>query len=55
MNINYFDLFYTIIKTREENEDIDIQNDEYDNDYINFNDIVPNHYIGRKNDNVILR
>ena len=53
MNINYYDLYYTVIKTRDENRDIDNQ---YENDYINFNDfITPSHYIGKKNDNVMLR
>ena len=56
MNINYFDLYYTIIKTRDENRDIDNQYENDENDYINFNDfITPNHYIGRKSNNEILR
>ena len=51
MNINYFDLYYTVIRTRDENRDIDNQNENDKNDYINFNDFTnPNHYIGRKND-----
>ena len=45
MNINYYDLIYTVIKVRDENKDIDNQ---YENDYINFNDIVPYHYVGIK-------
>ena len=54
MNINYFDLYYTVIKTRDENENIDNHYDE--NDYIDINYfITPNHYIGRKNDNEILK
>ena len=36
MNINYYDLFYTVIKVRDENMDIDNQHDDDDNDYINF-------------------
>ena len=55
MNINYFDLYYTVIKTRDENRDIDDQYEKDEKDYINFNDIVPNHYIGIKNNNEILR
>ena len=39
MNINY-DLYYTIIKNRYENE---IVNDQYENDFI-----TPNQYIGKK-------
>ena len=41
MNINYFNLYYTFIKTRDENRDIDNQYENDENDYINFNDIVP--------------
>ena len=41
MNINYYDLYYTVIKNRDENK---IENNE--THYINFNDIItPNHYI----------
>ena len=50
MNINYYDLYYTVIKNRDDNH----ENDE--NDYINFNDIItPNHYIGIKPRETILR
>ena len=52
MNINYYDLYYTVIKSRNEKEIVDNQ---YENDSINFNDIIPNLYIGIKNDKVILR
>ena len=55
MNINFYDLYYTVIKTRDENLDIDNQYENDYNDYINFNDIAPNPYIGIKNDNVMLR
>ena len=56
MNINYNDLYNTVIKTRDENRDIDNQNENDENDYINFNDFInPNHYVGIKNDNVMLR
>ena len=49
MNINYFDLYYTVIKTRDENRDIDNQYENYENDYINFNDfIIPNQNISRE-------
>ena len=52
-NINYYDLCYTIIKNRDENEIVDNQNE---NDFISFNDfITPNYYIGIKNFNEILR
>ena len=46
MNINYYDLYYTLIKTRDKNKAIDNQYESDDNDYINFNDIIiPNHNI----------
>ena len=32
-----------------------IINNEYENDYFNFSEIVLNHYVGRKNDKEILR
>ena len=51
---NYYDLYYTVIKNRDENKDIDNQYENDDNDYINFNDIVPNHYIGIKPRETIL-
>ena len=54
MNINYYDLYYTVIKNRDDKE---IVNDgEYENDCINFNEfITPSQYIGRKNHTEILR
>ena len=50
MNINYYyDLYYTVIKTRDENKNIDIRFENDDNDYIDINDFInPNHYIGIK-------
>ena len=56
MNINYDDLYYTVIKTRDENGDIDNQYENDENDYIDINDFInPNHYIGIKNRETILR
>ena len=55
MNINSYDLYYTVSKTRDENKDIDNQYENDENDYINFNDIAPNHYIGIKPRETILR
>ena len=56
MNINYFDLYYTVIKTRDENKDIDNQYDNDENDYINFHDfITPNQNISIKPRDTILR
>ena len=49
MNNNYYDLYYTVIKNRDENKDIDNQYENDDNDYINFNDfIIPNQNISRE-------
>ena len=56
MNIIYYDLYNTVIKVRDENRDIDIQNENDENDYIDITDfITPNHYIGIKQNNEILR
>ena len=56
MIINYYDLYYTVNKVRDENKDIDNQYEDDDNDYINFNDfITPNHYVGIKPRETILR
>ena len=52
MNINYHDLYYTVIKTRDENKDIDNQYENDENDYIDINNFIPpNHYIGIKKNN----
>ena len=49
MKINYYDLYYTVIKTRDENKDIDNQYESDKNDYFNFNDIIiPNRNISRE-------
>ena len=40
MNINYFDLDYTVIKTRDEIKDIDNQYENDENDYIDINDFI---------------
>ena len=39
MNITYYDLNYAVIKSRDEKEIVDNQ---YENEYIHFKDIVPN-------------
>ena len=51
MNINYYDLYYAVSKTRDEKEIVDSQYEDDENDYIIFIDIIPYHYIGRRNDN----
>ena len=55
MNINYFNLYYTVIKIRDENKNIDNQYENDENDYIDINDFIPDHYIGIKQNNEILR
>ena len=51
MNINFYDLYYTVIKSRKENEVVKIEND-----YTNFLDFnAPNHYIGIEPREIILK
>ena len=49
-NINYHDLYYTIIKTRDANKIIDNEYEDDYHDYIDINDfiITPNYNIGIK-------
>ena len=57
MNIYYTDMFYTVIKTRDENKNIDNQYENDYHDYIDINAFVitPNYYIGIKPRETILR
>ena len=56
MNINYHDLYYTVIKTRDENRDIDNQYENGENHYIDINGyITPNHFIRIKPRETILK
>ena len=55
MNIKYYDLYYTVNKNRDENKVVNDKFEDSENDYIIFNEIVPTHYIGKKNDEVIIR
>ena len=49
MNIIYYDLYYTVIKTRDENEVVIDKYENNEKDYISLNDaIIPNHYVGIK-------
>ena len=46
MNIDFYDLYYTVIKNTNEKGIVD---NEYENDFITLNDgIIPNHYVGIK-------
>ena len=52
MNINYYDLYFTVIETRDENDN----NENNEIDYNNCNVfITPNHYVGIKPRETILR
>ena len=56
MNNNFFDLYNTVNKVRDENKDKDNQYENDENDYIDIkNFISPNHYVGIKTDNVMLK
>ena len=52
MNLKYHDLYYTVIKSSDEKVSVD---NHYENDYINVNDIVPNHYVGKNSKKEILK
>ena len=60
MYINYYDFYYTVIENRKEKdiekEQKEIVDNQYEKDFISLNDvIIPNHYIGGRNDNEILK
>ena len=56
MNINYYDLYYTVVKVRDENMHIDNQYENDYNDYFTFNDIITrNQYTGIKPRKTVLR
>ena len=47
MNINYYDLYYTVIKIRDENRDTNNRYEDDYIDYIDFNDVNrPKNYVG---------
>ena len=46
MNIKYYELYYTVIRNRDEKK---IEDNKYENDFISLSDVsIPNHYIGIK-------
>ena len=56
MILNCYDLYYTVNKNGDENEVVNNKNENNENDYINYEDfITPNHYIGSKKINDILK
>ena len=56
LNIKYYDLFYTVIRNQDEKEIVNDEDENKENDRNSFDDfITPNHYIGRKTDDVMLK
>ena len=54
LNNNYYDLYYTVIKNRDDKKMVN--DDKYEKDYINFNDFTtPNHIISIKPRELILK
>ena len=54
MNYKYYDLYYTVVKTRDENKNIDNQYENDYHDYIDINDfIITPQYMGRKHDEIL--
>ena len=50
MNVKYYDLFPTVIKNRDDKENVNSRYEDNEVDYIKFmNFNVPSQYIGRKN------
>ena len=49
MNINFYDLYYSIIKNRDDKETVNDEHEDKENDYFTFIDLItPNYYVGRK-------
>ena len=49
MNISYYDLYYIVIKNRDEREIVNVEYEDNEKDFINFDDLItPYYYIGRK-------
>ena len=56
MNVKYYDLYFTVIKNRDDKVIVDDQYEDIENDHINFNDfITPNHNISIKPRETILK
>ena len=48
VNINFHELYYTVIKNRDDKEIVYDQNEDNEHDYINYEDfITPSHFIGK--------
>ena len=52
MNLIYYDLYYTVIKNRDDKEIVDNQ---YENDYMNFTEFLPNDNVSVKPRETALR
>ena len=56
MNNKYYDSYYTDNNNRNEKEIVKNKFEDNENDYISLSDFVfPNHYIGRKNNDEMLK
>ena len=56
MNNNYYDLYYTVIKSRDYREMTINKNEKHESVYINYEDfIIPNHNISIKPRETILK
>ena len=48
LNINYYDLYFTVIKDRDEEEIVNVEYESNESDYNNDEDFyIPNHFDGR--------
>ena len=55
MKNNYYVIYYTVNKNRDDKVFVNGKNEDNENGYFNSSDfLTPNHYIGRKNYNVML-
>ena len=57
MTKKFYDLYYNVNKSRDDMEIIiNYEYEKNENDYVNYDNFVkPNHYNGRKNDDVFLK
>ena len=55
MNFNFFDLFYTVIKNRDDIEIVNNKNENNENDFVNYDFIISNHNISIKPREIILK
>ena len=55
MNITYHDLYYTVIKNRDEKEIVVNEKESSENDFINYEEfIAPIHFNGQKNNEMLI-